>query len=73
MYSINMARICELCGKKTVYGRRKRHHHAIGWLYRAPRTSRTWKPNLRKVKVTKDGVTKKITVCMRCYKKMNKE
>ncbi|MFH1547279.1 MAG: L28 family ribosomal protein [bacterium] len=68
-----MARICEICEKGTVYGNRKRHHHAAGWLFRAPRSPRTWKPNLRKAKVTKDGLTKTMTVCMRCYKRLHME
>ncbi len=68
-----MAKICEICGKSTIYGRRKRHHHAEGWLFRAPKTNRTWKPNLRTATIVQDGVKKKVTVCMNCYKKLHKK
>jgi large subunit ribosomal protein L28 len=68
-----MAKVCEMCGKSTMFGRRIRHHHAVGWMYRAPKTNRKWKPNLRKVTVEKDGVPQKMTVCMSCYKTLRKE
>lgn len=69
-----MAKVCELCGKQTVAGRRIRHAHSIGWKYRAPRSLRTFKPNLRKVKLlTTEGKVKKTTVCMKCYKRLRKD
>lgn len=67
-----MAKVCEICGKSTNHGRRIRHHHAEGWMYKAPRTSRTWKPNLRTAKIKVDGVVKKVKVCMNCYKTLTK-
>ena len=68
-----MAKVCELCGKSTVAGQRIQHHHSIGWKYKAPRSKRKFKPNLRKAKVNIDGKEKKITVCMKCYKKLRAE
>jgi ribosomal protein L28 len=68
---IDMAKVCENCGKSTSAGQRKRHHHATGWLYRAPRTKRAFKPNLRSVTVNVNGVSKKMRVCMKCYKMLS--
>ncbi|NLZ24541.1 50S ribosomal protein L28 [Candidatus Dojkabacteria bacterium] len=68
-----MAKVCQLCGKSTLSGRRIQHHHSIGWKYKAPKTTRTFKPNLRKIKADIDGDIKSITVCMKCYKRLRKE
>lgn len=68
-----MAKVCELCGKSTVAGQRIQHHHSIGWKYKAPRSKRQFKPNLRKLKVDIDGNAKRISVCMKCYKKLRAE
>ncbi|MEA3357082.1 MAG: L28 family ribosomal protein [Patescibacteria group bacterium] len=65
-----MAKACKICGKSVRFGRRKRHHHAAGWMYRAPRTSKKWKPSLRNATITVDGVKQKVKVCMKCYKNL---
>ena len=68
-----MAKVCELCGKSIIAGRRIQHHHSIGWRYKAPRSVRTFKPNLRKIKVDVEGDVKRIYTCMKCYKKLRAE
>lgn len=68
-----MAKVCELCGKSTTAGRRIQHHHSIGWKYKAPRSIRSFIPNLRKIKVDAEGEVKNIQVCMKCYKRLRKE
>ena len=70
-----MANFCELCAKQTIAGRRIRHHHSIGWKYRAPRKTRVFKPNLRPAKLFIDDNTRPVTmtVCMKCYKKLRKD
>lgn len=68
-----MAKVCELCGKSTTAGRRIQHHHSIGWRYKAPRSKRVFKPNLRKIKVDIEGDVKSIYTCMKCYKKLRVE
>lgn len=68
-----MAKICELCGKSTIAGGRIQHHHSIQWRFKAPRTTRVFKPNLRKIKVDIDGKVQTLTVCMKCYKRMRKD
>lgn len=65
-----MARVCEVCTKSTVAGRNTQHHSSIQWRYRAPRTTRVFKPNLRTTQVMTESKEKKATVCMKCYKKM---
>lgn len=55
-----MAKQCEICGKKTVTGRSISHAHNV--------TSRTWEPNLQKVRALVDGRAKRIRVCTRCLR-----
>jgi ribosomal protein L28 len=45
----------------------------VGWRYKAPRSIRQFKPNLRNVDLEIDGEVKNVTVCMKCYKKLKKE
>ena len=68
-----MSMRCDLCGKKTMHGHSIKHHHSKGWKYRAPNTKRTWKPNLRKVKIHLDGTVSVVTMCMACYKKYTQQ
>jgi len=62
-----------MCGKSTVAGRNIQHHHSIQWRFKAPKTTRKFRPNLRKIKVEVDGKEQKISVCMKCYKRLRKE
>jgi large subunit ribosomal protein L28 len=55
-----MAKQCEICKKKTVTGRSISHAHNV--------TSRTWQPNLQRVRAVVDGSTKRIWVCTRCLR-----
>ncbi len=73
-----MAKVCEISGKKTRTGNRIQHRRGKSgsggvWNYKAPKTKRKWKPNLRKVKVSIDGQTKRIKVSMKAYKRLRKE
>jgi ribosomal protein L28 len=65
-----MSNFCEICEKVTVAGRRIQHHHAKGWRFKAPKTKRVFKPNLREVSLDIEGQAIKATVCMKCYKKL---
>jgi large subunit ribosomal protein L28 len=72
-----MARVCDITGSKTSFGGNKKHRYGKSgsrgaWAYKAPNTNRTWKPNLRKVKIEIDGQTKRIKVSMKAYKKLRK-
>jgi len=68
-----MAKICELCGKSTVSGNRIQHKHSVGWRYKAPKTKRVFRPNLRSINVDIEGTPTKVDVCMKCYKQLKEE
>ncbi|HOP07545.1 MAG TPA: 50S ribosomal protein L28 [candidate division Zixibacteria bacterium] len=55
-----MAKVCEICGKKPVYGNNVSHAHNV--------TSRRWMPNLQRVKALVNGQVKRITVCTSCLR-----
>ncbi|HEV2845818.1 MAG TPA: 50S ribosomal protein L28 [Thermoanaerobaculia bacterium] len=55
-----MAKQCELCGKSTVFGNNVSHAHNV--------TSRTWQPNLQRVRALIDGGVRHIRVCTRCLR-----
>jgi large subunit ribosomal protein L28 len=55
-----MAKNCEICGKSTVFGRNISHAHNV--------TSRTWEPNLQRVRALVDGTVRRIRVCTRCLR-----
>ena len=56
--------VCAICGKGVVYGHNVSHSNR--------KTNRTWKPNIRKVKMTINGNTKTISLCSRCLRTMKK-
>lgn len=68
-----MSRTCFFCGKGVVSAGHRKHKYGGGWEYRAQRTTRKLKPNLRKIIIEKDGKTKKVDICMKCYKRMRKQ
>ncbi|MFW2331888.1 MAG: 50S ribosomal protein L28 [Nitrospinota bacterium] len=56
-----MAKICEICGKKPMFGNNISHAHNV--------TKRKWNPNLKKVRhQLQNGSVKKITICTQCLK-----
>ena len=55
-----MAKQCELCGKSTQFGRYVSHAHNV--------TSRTWQPNLQRVRALVGGAVRHIRVCTRCLR-----
>jgi large subunit ribosomal protein L28 len=55
-----MAKQCEICGKGTVFGRNISHAHNV--------TSRTWEPNLQRVRALTDKGVRKVRVCTRCLR-----
>lgn len=74
-----MARVCEVTGRKTRAGHTRSHNRGKAggvdgpWSKKAQARKRTWKPNLRKVKVNIAGTTKRITMSMKAYKKLRKD
>lgn len=55
-----MAKKCNYCGKSTVTGRSVSHAHNV--------TSRTFEPNLRRMRAVVDGVTRTVLICARCLR-----
>ena len=55
---------CAICEKSVSFG----NQLSITRSHISKRSSRTWKPNLRKVKAIVNGQPKRITVCAKCLK-----
>lgn len=51
---------CDVCSKETIFGNNVSHS--------VRRTSRSWKPNVKKVKVVENGTPKSMNVCSRCLR-----
>ena len=51
---------CEFCEKALVFGNNVSHSNR--------KTSRTWRPNIRKVKAIVNGTHKSVYVCSRCMR-----
>jgi large subunit ribosomal protein L28 len=59
-----MARVCEICNKKSMSGHRISHAHNL--------TKRRFEANLRPVRATAPGGgTRRIRVCTRCLRSGN--
>ena len=55
---------CAICDKTLSHGNKL----SITRSHISKRTSRTWKPNLRSVKVMINGEPKRINVCAKCLR-----
>ncbi|MFP4418839.1 MAG: 50S ribosomal protein L28 [Fibrobacterota bacterium] len=55
-----MAKTCEVCGKHPRAGRSVSHAHNVN--------KRIFFPNLRTIKTTVNGTSKRIKICMKCLK-----
>ncbi len=55
-----MAKICEICGKKPLFGNNISHSHNV--------TKRRFNPNLQRVRTMNNGRVKRIMVCTNCIK-----
>ncbi len=55
---------CDLCGKTVASGNKI----SIARSHVSRRATRTWKPNLRTVKVDVNGENKKLHVCAKCLR-----
>ncbi|HOD92412.1 MAG: 50S ribosomal protein L28 [Clostridia bacterium] len=51
---------CEICEKATVFGNNVSHSER--------KTSRTFKPNIRKVKIDDNGTVRKANICTSCLR-----
>ena len=55
---------CEICGKTPSFG------HSVS--HSAVKSKRQWKPNIQQVTIHKDGKARRIKVCTRCLRTLNK-
>lgn len=70
-----MSRVDAITGKKTAFGGNHKHVRGASggggvWRFKAPNTKRTWRPNLRKVKLVVNGVPQRVKVSMKTYKRL---
>lgn len=59
---------CDLCPKRTAFGRNIRHKHSGRWERKAQRTNREFRPNVHKKRLLIDGRWKRVNVCTRCLR-----
>ena len=55
-----MSKVCEICGKKPMFGCNVSHAHNV--------SKRRFNPNLHSVRAKIKGMTRKIKVCSSCLK-----
>lgn len=55
-----MSKMCEICGKKPMFGHNVSHAHNL--------TNRRFNPNLQSVRARVNGRVRKVNVCTRCLK-----
>lgn len=55
-----MAMMCEMCGKKPVFGNRISHAHNV--------SSRRWLPNVQRIRVRVGSAVRRMRVCTRCIR-----
>jgi large subunit ribosomal protein L28 len=63
---------CQVCGKKTSFGRNIRHKHSGRWERKAPRTNRTFKANIQPKTFLIGGVPIRLKICTRCIRTTTK-
>ncbi len=55
-----MSKVCEVCGKSKVFGNNVTFSNR--------KSSRSWAPNIRKVRAVVKGSVKRVNVCTRCLR-----
>ncbi|MDZ7795599.1 MAG: 50S ribosomal protein L28 [Fidelibacterota bacterium] len=55
-----MAKVCDICGKRPVYGNSVSHSNN--------RNRRRWEPNLQRVRIRLNGSLKRAKVCTSCLR-----
>ncbi|MDO8610507.1 MAG: L28 family ribosomal protein [bacterium] len=67
---------CYHCEKGDLYGRSHTHHRGVAggrWKKRAPKTQRIFEPNLQRLSIIENGVTKRVQLCTKCVKRVKKD
>ena len=57
---------CDICPKKTVFGRSIRYKHGGNWERKAQKRNRMFKPNVHKKRIFVDGRWQRLNVCTQC-------
>ena len=71
-----MLNVCYHCEKGMLYGRSHTHHRGVAggrWKKRAPKTRRIFSANLVRLSVIEDGQEKRVKLCTKCLKRINKD
>ena len=55
-----MSRVCDICGKKPMFGHKISHAHNL--------SNRRWIPNLQNVRANVNGNVRRLRVCASCLK-----
>jgi large subunit ribosomal protein L28 len=55
-----MARVCDICGRRPVFGNRISHAHNV--------TKRRWDLNLQSVRAVVNGAARRLRVCTSCIR-----
>ena len=63
---------CDFCGKSKMFGRNVRYHHGGKWELRAPKTNRTFEPNVQRTRILVKGHPKRVHICTRCLRTQQK-
>lgn len=64
---------CEVCGTRTQVGRHIRHTASGRWELKAPKKPRHWSVNVQRKRVMLDGRYRRINVCTRCIRTLDKQ
>jgi large subunit ribosomal protein L28 len=63
---------CFNCHKGRMMGLQHKHHPGVAggrWKKRAPKTPKTFLPNLHAAKIVVDGTPKRVKLCTKCLRK----
>ena len=67
---------CYHSGVGAVFGRSHTHHKGVAggrWIKRAVKTQRIFKPNLQKVTILENGITKRVFLATKVIKRVKKD
>lgn len=59
-----------------MHGRSHTHKRGVAggrWKKRAPKTQRLFRPNLQRVMIVEGGGEKRVSLCMKCLKRVKKD
>ncbi len=63
---------CEVCETRTQFGRHIRHQASGRWELKAPKKPRRWSVNVQRKRVMLDGRYRRVNICTRCIRTLDK-